>query len=50
MVIPYSQQTLPHETGPIYVWQNPGKAIDRNGRLVDTTGENWLLNDASGPL
>jgi len=50
MVIPNSPQTLQHETVPIYAWQNPGKAIDRNGRLVDTTGEIWPLNDASGPL
>ncbi|HEX8131595.1 MAG TPA: hypothetical protein VF527_21040 [Pyrinomonadaceae bacterium] len=50
MVITNSTQVLPHETGSIYVWQNPGKAIDRNGRVVDTTGEIWPLNDASGPL
>jgi integrase len=50
MVIPNSPQTLSHAPGPIYVWQNPRRAIDRNGRLVDTTGEIWPLNDASGPI
>jgi integrase len=50
MIIPNSSPAPPHETEPIYVWQNPGKAIDRNGRPVDTNGEIWLLNDASGPI
>jgi integrase len=43
MVLPVSSQVLPHETGLIYVWDNPGIVLDRNGRVVDTTGVVWLL-------
>lgn len=31
----------------LYVWQNPGKVIDRNGRPVDTTGDIWEPQDPS---
>ena len=32
---------------PLFVWDNPGKVIDRNGRPVDTKGEKWELQDPS---
>ncbi|HLL14271.1 MAG TPA: hypothetical protein VK388_04265 [Pyrinomonadaceae bacterium] len=32
---------------PLYVWQNSGKVIDRNGRPVDTTGSVWEPQDPS---
>src|SRR5689334_12930349 len=28
-----------------FVWNNPGRVIDRNGRLVDTSKEIWQLHD-----
>jgi integrase len=31
----------------LYVWENPGRVIDRNGRPVYTTGTVWLLQDPS---
>lgn len=36
-------QTLVNQ--PLFVWDNPGKVIDRNGRPVDTTGAVWRLQD-----
>jgi integrase len=33
-----------------YVWHNPGKIIDRNGRLVVTAGSVWLLNNVPEDL
>src|SRR5947209_3529847 len=28
---------------PLYVWSNPGKAIDRDGRVIDTSCEVWTI-------
>lgn len=35
---------------PLFVWKNPGKVIDRNGRPVITTGKVWALQDPSDNL
>lgn len=44
-------QTAPHPASPatklLYVWHNPIKVIDRNGRPVGTTGDIWKLQDPS---
>ncbi len=32
----------------LYVWDNPGKLIDRSGRVIDVSGEVWPLSDYSG--
>lgn len=35
---------------PLFVWDNPGKIFDRNGRPVDTTGEIWRLQEPSNNI
>jgi hypothetical protein len=29
----------------LFVWDNPGRVIDRNGYVVETSPEIWLLHD-----
>lgn len=29
----------------LYVWDNPGKVFDRNGGVIDTTKEIWVVNN-----
>lgn len=40
-----SRSTHTHEA--LFVWDNPGKIIDRNGRPVNTRGRVWSLQDPS---
>jgi integrase len=45
-----SKMRSAHTERDLFVWANPGKVIDRNGRPVDTTGNIWSLQDPTANI